>query len=66
MSNGAGSIWLLGGGGGETHGFSSMRENMQFVIQDNILLGGGDAPHPDYWGGRPPAPPASGAYVNEW
>ena len=30
IDNGAGSILLLGGGGGETYGFSSVRENMHF------------------------------------
>ena len=43
-------------GGGETHGFSSVREHMHFVfILDKILLGG-DAPIQIIGGRWPPAP----------
>ena len=60
LDNGAGNILLLGGG--ETHGFSNMRENMHFFIQDKILLGGGATPPSRLLGGGAvaPLPPASG------
>ena len=59
IGNGPGSMLVLGGGGGETHGFSSMRGNMDLFIQDKILLGGGRRPIQIIGGGavRPPPLP---------
>ena len=56
------ALLLLGGG---TRGFSSVRENMHFFIQDKRLLGGDACPSRLLGGGGGVAPstPASGAYV---